>query len=145
MHFLLESLVSSPLTHLPQHQQSCALSGELPDGLLVAFLTSRQPVSLILCLILCPADSLLLRNAKQCTTQQRGKHNTQSDFYIKTTSTSCIQLSLVMSWPPLCCHYDDYQGTLIAAAPPSYIAVCFALIAGFIIVTYEQRETANER
>lgn len=48
----------------------------------------------------------LLRNAKQHTMQPRGKHNTQSDFYIKTASASpawlrwwCVVLAAVALLP----------------------------------------------
>lgn len=56
------------------------------------------------CLVAWLPDGGLLRNAKQHTMQPRGKHNTQSDFYIKTASASPAQLA---SWSSLCCHYDD--------------------------------------
>lgn len=46
------------------------------------------------CLVAWLPDGGLLRNAKQHTMQPRGKHNTQSDFYIRTASASPAQLGM---------------------------------------------------
>lgn len=116
-----------PALKVHQHMQAHSASFPLPYSFTVLPFPQNKSngVGLDCTLSLFPHQQCCLRSAcLEMQSSTRGKHNTQSDFYIKTTSACNPTTTMPAATPPsppplncvlpLCCHYDDYQGTLIA-------------------------------